>query len=276
MRSSGSWPSTARCGRSPGCCRWPAACTRRACAASPLPRRTRRKRPWSAGSRWWPVASLQRCVGHLDGSAPLNLARPEEVAATADPSPDLSEVRGQEQAKRALEIAAAGHNLLMVGPPGSGKTMLARAFCSLLPTQACSHQTPQITSQAPRKRSADKSRRYARPPTLGATALTARYEVRILCPQPPDLAEWRLESQLICRPGCEFEQKPVPFKLGVEGSSPFSRSTILSLGRLEYGIRSSQPLSGSAASGPQPFKFLVVLVSRATHVSGSAKMVSAC
>lgn len=65
------------------------------------------------------VASLQRCVGHLDGSAPLNLARPGEVAATADPSPDLSEVRGQEQAKRALEIAAAGgHNLLMVGPPG--------------------------------------------------------------------------------------------------------------------------------------------------------------
>jgi magnesium chelatase family protein len=79
------------------------------------------------------VSSLQRCVAHLDGSAPLPQAvpgRPERVEDTTD----LSEVRGQEQAKRALEIAAAGgHNLLMVGPPGSGKTMLARAFCSLLP-----------------------------------------------------------------------------------------------------------------------------------------------
>ncbi len=63
---------------------------------------------------------------------------PPEIAAPAPPAPealpDLSEVRGQENAKRALEIAAAGgHNLLLVGPPGAGKSMLARRMPSILP-----------------------------------------------------------------------------------------------------------------------------------------------
>jgi magnesium chelatase family protein len=79
------------------------------------------------------VSSLQRCVGHLDGSAPLTRAKPGVPPPNGETA-DIGDVRGQEQAKRALEVAAAGgHNLLMLGPPGSGKTMLARAFCSLLP-----------------------------------------------------------------------------------------------------------------------------------------------
>ncbi len=65
--------------------------------------------------------------GRLDAPGPARVAEPPAV-------PDLVDVRGQGAARRALEIAAAGgHNLLMVGPPGAGKTMLARRLAGLLP-----------------------------------------------------------------------------------------------------------------------------------------------
>ncbi len=133
---------------------------------------------FAEGLEVYGAKSVMQLLEYFRGQTELDAAEPPDVRAIRAPGPDFAEVKGQASVKRALEVAAAGgHNILMVGPPGAGKSMLAKRITGILPDMSREEmlQTTEIHSVAGLTNSAHPivSERPFRAPhyTISAAAL---------------------------------------------------------------------------------------------------------
>ncbi|RME83698.1 MAG: ATP-binding protein, partial [Planctomycetota bacterium] len=113
-----------------------------------IPKENGHEASMAEGIQIYPVLELKEIVSHLNQERPMKPLpfNPKILSASSPTAPDFGEVFGQEATKRAMTIGAAGgHNMLMVGPPGAGKTMLARCMPSILPPLTL-HEMIEVTS----------------------------------------------------------------------------------------------------------------------------------
>lgn len=141
----------------------------------------------------YPVRNVGQLLSHLTGGEKITPVSESDFKSYSLPDnlPDFSDVKGQHEAKRALEVAAAGgHNVMMIGPPGSGKSMLAKRIPSILPDMTFeeSLETTNIYSVAgvlPKGISLIKARPFRSPHhTVSPAGLSggARYRARVKYP----------------------------------------------------------------------------------------------